>query len=311
MASLEGRVIAVTGGASGIGFATAHLLAARGAAISIADVQEDKLTAATESIQKATPDAKVLAKRVDVASSQEVEAWFDEIVSQFGKVDGAVNLAGVTGKNSGSTFTADVDEDDFDFIIGVNLKGVFNCLKAELNRMKDGSIVNASSVVGFRGYYQSIAYCASKVCRITSPSMAPSLPFPFLISLLSVTEKTSHSARRRRHDQNCSNRIRWPKYPRQCYRSVSHLSALSSFPFPSSRRLICKHRGPIDTPMIGTVTSDGNPKATIDSKAIVSKVPMSRYGTPEEVAKLIAFLISEESSYITGSVMSIDGGMAA
>lgn len=168
MNSLEGRVIAITGGASGIGFATAHLMAARGAAVSIADVQEDKLSAAAESIEKATPNAKVLAKKVNVASSQEVEAWFDAIVSQFGKIDGAVNLAGVTGKGSGSTFVADVDEVDFDFVIGVNLKGVFNCLKAELKRMKGGSIVNASSVAGIRAYHQSIAYCASKV-RITIP----------------------------------------------------------------------------------------------------------------------------------------------
>ncbi|KAL8923574.1 MAG: hypothetical protein Q9208_004521 [Pyrenodesmia sp. 3 TL-2023] len=257
MTSLEGRVIAITGGASGIGFATAHLLAARGAAVSIADVQEDRLTAATESIEKATPDAKVLAKKVNVASSQEVEAWFDEIVSQFGKIDGAVNLAGVTGKSTSSTFVANVDGDDFDFIIGVNLKGVFNCLKAELKRMKGGSIVNASSVAGIKGYFQSIAYCASKHAVIGMTKTA-------------AVEYAGENIR---------------------------VNAIAP--------------GPIDTPMMGTITSDGNPKATVDSTRIVSKVPMSRYGTPDEVAKLIAFLISEESSYITGSVITIDGGLAA
>lgn len=168
MASLDGKVIAITGGASGIGLATAHLLVARGAAVSIVDVQEDNLTAASEAIKKATPNAKIHSKKVNVASSQEVETWLDEVVSQFGKIDGAANLAGVTGKTTSSAFTADVDEDDFDFIISVNLKGVFNCLKAELKRMKGGSIVNASSVAGTRGYYKSVAYCASKVCTLHS-----------------------------------------------------------------------------------------------------------------------------------------------
>lgn len=177
MASLEGRVIAITGAASGIGLATAHLLAARGAAISIADVQEDKLTDALESIKKATPNANITAKKVNVASSAEVNTWLDEIVSHFGKLDGACNLAGVAGKNTSSKFAADVDEDDFDFIMSVNLKGVFNCLKAELKRMKGGSsIVNASSVAGIRGYPKSIAYCASKVCiSIRLPLLPASL----------------------------------------------------------------------------------------------------------------------------------------
>ena len=164
MTSFEGKVIAITGAASGIGLATAHLLAARGAAISIADVRDEPLKAAVESIQKMSPNTKLHSKTVNVSSSKEVDAWTEEIVSHFGKIDGAANLAGVTGKSTTSTFVADVEEDDFDFIISVNLKGVFNCMKSQLKRMKNGAnIVNAASAAGIRGYAMSIAYCASKV----------------------------------------------------------------------------------------------------------------------------------------------------
>lgn len=168
MTSLEGKVIAITGAASGIGKATAHLLAARGAAVSIADVQDGSLTAVVESIKTASPAAKVHSKKVNVASSQEVEAWTEEIVSQFGKIDGAANLAGVTGKSTSKVKVAEIEEEDFDFIISVNLKGVYNCMKSQLKRMKGpASIVNAASAAGIRGYAKGFAYAATKVRRMS------------------------------------------------------------------------------------------------------------------------------------------------
>ncbi|KAL8677963.1 MAG: hypothetical protein Q9186_005661 [Xanthomendoza sp. 1 TL-2023] len=166
MASFDGKVIAITGGASGIGQATAQLLAARGATISLADVQQEALTATADSIKNAAPNAKVLAKIVDVTSAQQVDAWIQETVSAFGKIDGAANLAGINGESTGKSLVEDVGEEEFDKIITVNVKGLFNCLKAELIAMKGqetgGSIVNASSVAGVKGYPRSIAYCASK-----------------------------------------------------------------------------------------------------------------------------------------------------
>ncbi|KAL8700675.1 MAG: hypothetical protein Q9224_000851, partial [Gallowayella concinna] len=166
MASFDGKVIAITGGASGIGQATAQLLAARGATISLADVQQEALTATADSIKNAAPNAKVLTKIVDVTSAQQVNAWIQETVSAFGKIDGAANLAGINGESTGKSLVEDVGEEEFDKIITVNVKGMFNCLKAELIAMKGqetgGSIVNASSVAGVKGYPRSIAYCASK-----------------------------------------------------------------------------------------------------------------------------------------------------
>ncbi|KAL8723240.1 MAG: hypothetical protein Q9225_000430 [Loekoesia sp. 1 TL-2023] len=256
MASFEGKVIAITGAASGIGLATAHLLAARGATLSIADIREEPLKAAVDSITEASPNAKLHSKTVNVVSSQEVEAWIEEIVSQLGKIDGAANLAGVTGKSTTKTPVTDIEESDFDFIISVNLKGVFNCMKAQLKRMKGpASIVNASSIAGIRGYPMSLAYCASKH------------------AVVGMTATAAH------------------EYA------------------PSNIRVNAIAPGPIDTPMMNK--AGGKPDLPETVQGIVSRVGMKRFGRPEEVAKLIAFLLSEESSYTSGAVVTADGCLAA
>ncbi|KAL8943757.1 MAG: hypothetical protein Q9216_000863 [Gyalolechia sp. 2 TL-2023] len=256
MTSLEGKIIVITGAASGIGLATAHLLAARGATVSIADVKDEPLIAAADSIKKASPNAKVHSKKVNVASSQEVEAWTEEVVSQFGKIDGAANLAGVTGKSTSRVLAAETEEEDFDFIIGVNVKGVYNCMKSQLKRLKGpASIVNAASAAGIRGYAMGFAYCASKHAVVGMTTTAANEYGP--------------------------NNIR--------------VNAIAP--------------GPIDTPMMSNMTGEAG--QTASSRGIIQRVPMGRYGQPEEVAKLIAFLLSEESSYTSGAVVTIDGGLVA
>ena len=149
MTSFEGRVIALTGAASGIALATARLLASRGASISVADVRQEPLDAAVADIKKAYPNVKIYAKAVDVRNAQEVTNWLDETIRHLGPLTGAVNLAGVL---LGGKHIVDTEDADWDFVMDVNLKGVFNCIRAELQKMdKDASIVSASSVVGFRG----------------------------------------------------------------------------------------------------------------------------------------------------------------
>lgn len=121
MSSFEGKVIAITGGASGIGLETAKLLASRGAKLSLADLQEAALKEAASAIQK--QGAEVLTFPLDVRNRKQVDAWIAATVSHFGELDGAANMAGVTGKSIGIKTAAELDDDDWDFVIGVNLTG--------------------------------------------------------------------------------------------------------------------------------------------------------------------------------------------
>ena len=175
MTSLEGKVIAITGAASGIGLATARLCATRGASISIADIRQEPLDVAVADIQQSNSAVKVYAKTVDVRDSQEVRDWLDETVKHLGPLTSAANLAGVfkAGKQ-----IADTEDEDWDFVMDVNVKGVFNCIRAQLQRMdKDASIVNASSIAGLQGYGGGAAYSTSKVGSWLSPSLLwPSRP---------------------------------------------------------------------------------------------------------------------------------------
>ena len=95
----------------------------------------------------------------------EVAAWLDETIGRFGKIDGAANMAGVTGETFGNTSIENLTDDQWDQVMEVNVRGVFNCLRAKLQRMtgEGGSIVNASSAAGTIGVKNGAPYCASKV----------------------------------------------------------------------------------------------------------------------------------------------------
>jgi NAD(P)-dependent dehydrogenase (short-subunit alcohol dehydrogenase family) len=156
--SIEGKVIVITGAASGIGLETAKLFASKGARISIADVQEKPL----KELEKS--GAQVLVTVVDVSDRKQVECWINATVEKFGKLDGVANLAGVIGRQNNIARIEDVDDDDWDFIMGVNVKGLLNCMRAQIPHFneKGGSIVNAASILGLMGSKKSIAYVASK-----------------------------------------------------------------------------------------------------------------------------------------------------
>jgi NAD(P)-dependent dehydrogenase (short-subunit alcohol dehydrogenase family) len=162
-APFSNKVIAITGGASGIGLATAQLLASRGALLSLADQNTSLLETAAALIKSQTPNASVLTFSLDVRNVAQVDEWIATTVKQYGRLDGAVNLAGVIGKSIGILGVKDIDQEEWDFILGINLTGVMNCLRAELRVIQaGGSIVSASSVAGIRGRAYNAAYTASK-----------------------------------------------------------------------------------------------------------------------------------------------------
>ena len=158
--SFENKVALVTGAASGMGLATAKAFAEAGAAVALADVNGDGARAAADALVAA--GHKALGIRCDVADLDEVEAMVKQTVSTFGRLDMAFNNAGV---QSPVAETADADPKDYDFVMGVNLRGIWNCMKHELLQMRkqgSGAIVNNSSLGGLVGIAERGIYHASK-----------------------------------------------------------------------------------------------------------------------------------------------------
>src|SRR3954463_13232813 len=123
----SGKVALVTGAASGMGLATAQAFAEAGAAVVLADFKEDAVKAAVEKL--VATGHKALAVRCDVSDDAQVAAMVDRAVAEFGRLDAAFNNAGVMARIAP---TADSTREDWDRVIGVNLRGVWSCMKHEL-----------------------------------------------------------------------------------------------------------------------------------------------------------------------------------
>ncbi|KAH8677762.1 3-alpha--hydroxysteroid dehydrogenase [Xylariales sp. PMI_506] len=246
---LEGKVYAITGGASGIGFATAKILSQKGATVCIADIDAEPRKAA-ESYFSPLGNPYMISN-VDVSRRAQVDGWIDSIIQKYGRLDGAANAAGIIGKNHGVTPVSELDDDEWDKIIAVNLTGVMYCMRAQLRHVvRGGSIVNVSSIHGIKGFANHAAYDASKH------------------GVIGLTKAAAQ--------ENGAREVR--------VNSV----APGAIYTPLMQKFWDATQRPKDAPF-------DEPSA------------FRRQGTAEETANLIVFLLGPESTFMSGSVYSVDG----
>ena len=249
---VTGKRILITGGASGIGAASALLLASRGAKVVIGDMAEEMGAAVAQQAQDA--GNSVVFKKVDVTSGDEVRALFDFAVETLGGLDVVVNNAGIDHKPAPMH---ELSDEDFDRNIAVNLKGVWHCMRAAVNCMLPnggGHVINVASIAGLRSAPMISAYSAAKH------------------GVMGLTKSAAH------------------EYARA---NIRFNAVCPSF---------------IDTPMVR------NTMATMDERtqqATVKASPMRRLGDVNEVSAAIAWLTSDESTFMNGHAFTLDGGMLA
>ena len=195
MSSMGSRIFAITGGASGIGASAARLLARRGAgAVCVGDLSTQNFNELKDSIKKINPSTEVHCTSLDVTSSSAVDKWIRNVVSTFGDLHGAANVAGMpqaTGARKAPTILEE-DEEQWKRILGVNLDGVFYSTKAEVRAMKDlkkadRSIVNVASVASMFHAADSYAYVTSKAAcaHFTSSVAKDTFPFGIRVNVVS------------------------------------------------------------------------------------------------------------------------------
>jgi NAD(P)-dependent dehydrogenase (short-subunit alcohol dehydrogenase family) len=244
---LVGRTAVITGAGSGIGLATAHRLAAEGARVVCADIDEAAGKAAAEAVDG-------LFVQVDVTDPEQVEALFLTAYETCGSVDVAFNNAGISPPDDDSILTTGLDA--WRRVQEVNLTSVYLCCKAALpymQRQGRGSIINTASFVAVMGAATSqISYTASKGGVL---AMSRELGVQFA-------------------------------------REGIRINALCP--------------GPVDTPLLRELFAKDPERA---ARRLVH-IPLGRFARAEEIAAAVAFLASDDSSFITASEFLVDGGIA-
>ena len=245
---LAGKVAVITGGASGIGFATAQRLRAEGATVVIGDMDD---TAG----QKAAAEVEGLFIKVNVTDEAEVDNLFDLTAKTYGSVDIAFNNAGISPPDDDSIETTELPA--WQKVQDVNLKSVYLCSRAALRHMTkqgSGSIINTASFVAVLGSATSqISYTASKG------------------GVLAMSRELG------------------VQFARQGIR----VNALCP--------------GPVNTPLLQELFAKDQERA---QRRLVH-IPIGRFAHAEELAAAVAFLASDDSSFITGSTFLVDGGISA
>ena len=277
MKGLAGRTAVVTGAGSGIGRASAMRFAEEGVNVVVADVVEESARETVELVEDAGGEATFVA--VDVADPASVERMVDVAVEAYGGLDFAHNNAGIL---TGFAGVEDIEEAQWDRLLDINLKGIWACMKAELPVMEaqgSGAIVNTASEAGLVGMGGLSSYSASKHGVVG----------------LTKSAALEYAGRGVRVNAIAPGPTR-----------TNIQSGLLGGVVGSSASLSDRVRAAIELVRTAIRTI----RAPFDTSAM-RDVPMDRIADPEEMAGAVAFLCSDDASYITGHTLPIDGGQAA
>ncbi|SDF93842.1 3-oxoacyl-[acyl-carrier protein] reductase [Thermoanaerobacter thermohydrosulfuricus] len=242
---LNGKVAIVTGGAGDIGREICIELAKEGASIAIHyNNSYDKAAGLKEYIKNNFSYAEIF--KADISDRQQVDNMIDSIYNKFGRIDYLINNAGIAQIKP----FIEITEEDWDKMMNVNLKGIFNCTQSVLRYMlpqKYGSIINISSIWGISGASCEVHYSASKG------------------GIIAFTK------------------------------------ALAKELGPSKIRVNCIAPGVIDTRMNNILNRE-------EKEHLIEDIPLMSIGKPQDVANAVLFLLSDKANFITGQVITVDGG---
>ena len=245
---LEGRTALVTGGAGGIGAATARRLAAEGARVAVGDIDLD-------AAREVAAEIDGHATELDVADTASVARAVQATTDELGPIDVLVNNAGTDR----FAYFVHTDEALWDFVLGVNLRGVLACTHAVLGSMHErggGAIVNVASEAGRVGSQGSATYSAAKA------------------GVIGFTKAIA----------------------RESARFGVRCNAVAP--------------GPIETPLLNSAEEQLGELGARLKQAMIDATAVRRIGQPDEVAAVIAFLCSDDASYVTGQTVNVSGGLS-